>query len=287
MEQMMPVTNTDAVLWYNVGVFGDAGYAVPNWSDDVGSLNPQILDFVEMAGRNLFTIMHHEDADLRIPPSINTLKRVHKLRMRCAQILTGRAVPSGEDNMEVTHSNPAGGVFLVFPVPYFKMRNIYMRRWGGLILMSICEAMQHTENRKEMEISINFAGQVGQYIERVYQNMAIEMFNKDRATVKDPKFVLTDDDFSKYNPSSFFTSTELVDTVPRLDRTFTEDRLQLLSEGIPVTELPELAPWPVNLTNYYAATRTDGTVVASTNPNAGTSSSTATQAAIMPAAPGP
>ena len=39
----MPITNTDAVLHYDVGEFGKAGYAVPNWSDDVGSLNPQIL----------------------------------------------------------------------------------------------------------------------------------------------------------------------------------------------------------------------------------------------------
>jgi hypothetical protein len=73
----MPLTNSDAILWYNVGIFGEAGYAVPNWSNDVGSLNPQILDWTDLVGRNLFHIMHHEDSDLRIPPSINTLKRVH------------------------------------------------------------------------------------------------------------------------------------------------------------------------------------------------------------------
>ena len=33
--------------------------------------------------------------------------------------------------------------------------------------------MQHTENRKEMEISTAFAGTVGQYVRRVYTNMAI------------------------------------------------------------------------------------------------------------------
>ena len=71
----MPITNTDAVLWYNVGVFGEAGYAVPNWSNDVGSLNPQILDWTHLVGRNLFHIMHHEDTDLRTQPSINTFCR--------------------------------------------------------------------------------------------------------------------------------------------------------------------------------------------------------------------
>ena len=55
----MPLTNTDAIIWYNVGIFGDAGYAVPNWSNDIGSLNPQILDWTDLVGRNLFYIMHH------------------------------------------------------------------------------------------------------------------------------------------------------------------------------------------------------------------------------------
>src|SRR2546423_9454939 len=87
----MPIPNTDAVLWYNVGEFGKAGYAVPNWSDDIGSLNPQILDWVYLVGRNLFHIMHHEDADLRIPPSINTIKRIHKLYVRAGNILARRA----------------------------------------------------------------------------------------------------------------------------------------------------------------------------------------------------
>lgn len=159
----MPLTNTDAVLWYNVGVFGEAGYAVPNWSNDVGSLNPQILDWVDLVGRNLFHILHHEDADLRIPPSVNTCKRVHKLYLRAANILAGRAVPPGSDNMEVLHARPAGEVFRVYPVPFFKVRNPFLRRWAGLVLVSLSEAMQHTENRKEMEISTAFAGQVGQY----------------------------------------------------------------------------------------------------------------------------
>src|SRR3954471_21258143 len=107
-SNIMPVTNTDAVLWYNVGDFGKAGYAVPNWSNDVGSLNPQILDWTYLVCRNLFHIMHHKDANLPIPPSINTVKRIHKLYIRAANILAGRAVPPGENNMEVIHSRPAG-----------------------------------------------------------------------------------------------------------------------------------------------------------------------------------
>ena len=287
----MPLTNTDAILWYNVGIFGDAGYAVPNFSNDLGSLNPQILDWANLVGQNLFHIMHHEDVDLRIPPSINTLRRIHKLYIRAATILAGRAVPSGQLNMEVQHSRPAGEVFRVYPIPYFKVRNQFLKRWASLILISLAEAMQHTENRREMEISTAFAGQVGQYIRRVYTNMAIELFGKQREEALADGFVLTDEELGAYNPGEFFTATEMTDTVPRLDRVFTEDRLELLREGVPVTQLPaSLGPWPLNLTNLYEQTRSDATV-AQNQPAPGdankTSAATTAKAPIVPPPPGP
>jgi hypothetical protein len=283
----MPVTNSDAVLWYNVGEFGRAGYAVPNWSNDVGSLNPQVLDWTHLVGRNLFHIMHHEDADLRIPPSINTVKRIHKLYIRAGNILAGRAVPPGENNMEVLHARPAGEVFRVFPVPFFLVRNQFMRRWAELILISLAEAMQHTENRKSMEISTAFAGQVGQYLKRVYTNMAVELFGKTRAEASADGFALSDAEFSAYNPGDFFTQTEMVDTVPRLDRVFTEDRLEALSEGISVTELPELHPWPTNLTLHYAGVRTDATMSGANTSGVAGARGVAATGPIIPPAPGP
>ncbi|WP_428303890.1 hypothetical protein [Lacipirellula sp.] len=279
----MPVTNTDAILHYSVGVFGDAGYGVPNWSNDVGSINPGIIDVCNLIGQSLFAVMHHEDVDLRIPPSINTLRRVHKLYLRSKQLLAGRAVPPNEANMETVHSRPAGEVFRVYPVPFFKVRNPFMRRWAEWILIALAEAMQHTENRKELEFSTAFAGQIGQYMTRVYQNMAIELFGKTRDVAMAAGFELAEEDFTSFDPTKFFTATELVDTVPRLDRVFTEDGLELLREGIPVTYLPELKPWPNNLTDYYAATRTDATVGVS----AAGSAAAAASGFVMPPAPQP
>lgn len=249
----MPVTNTDAVLWYDVGQFGQLGYAVPNFSDDVGSLNPSIIDMVELVGRNLFHIMHHEDADLTVPPSINTIRRVHKLYVRFGQIVTARAVPPGDNNMETEHVQPAGEIFKVYPIPFFKVRNKFMKRWAELVLMMLSEAMQHTENRKTMEISTLFAGALGKYMTRMYHNVGTELFGKTRDEVQVPGFLLTEEELVAYDPSKFFTSTEMIDTVPHLGHVFTEDRLEVISAGIPVTSLPELKPWPTNLTSYYNA----------------------------------
>lgn len=278
------ITNTDAVLWYNVGIFGEAGYGVPNPSDDVGSLNYNIVDIVNLMGRNLFHIMHHEDVDLRTPPSINTLRRVHKLYVRAGAILNGRAVPYGENNMEVQHVQPGGEVFLVYPVPYFRVRNPFLKRWSGWILVALAEAMQHTENRKALEISPSFAGQIGQYIRRVYVNMAIELFGIDRDAAHADGFLLTNEQLAGYDPSQFFTSTELVDTVPRLDRVFTEDRLKVLAEGIPVTSLPKLQPWPTNLTSHYESIRAGQD---NATDHAGKSSSGSRSGGVVPPAPGP
>lgn len=251
----MPVTNTDAVLWYNVGQFGQLGYAVPNFSNDVGSLNQNILDLVDLVGRNLFHIMHHQDADLTVPPSINTIRRVHRLYIRFGQITTARAVPPGENNMESSHVQPAGEIFKVYPIPYFKVRNTQMQRWAGWILMMLSEAMQHTENRKSLEISTTFAGTVGKYMTRMYINLATELFGKTREEAMASGFLLTEEELIGYNPAQWFTSTEMIDTVPHLGNVFTEDKLEVLSAGIPVTSLPELQPWPTNLTSYYRANK--------------------------------
>lgn len=249
----MPVTNTDAVLWYNVEEFGEIGYGVPNHSDDIGSLNPAIVDIVNLTGRNLFHIMHHEDVDLRTPPSINTIRRIHKLYVRLGQILEARAVPPNELNMETDHVQPAGEVFRVYPVPFFKVRSPFLRRWAKMIMIMLAEAMQHTENRKTMEFSTTFAADIFQYMHRVYTNMATELFGKTRTEVRAEGFILQEAELAAYDPSQFFTSTEMIDTVPHLGYVFTEDRLRVLSDGIPITSLPELTPWPTNLTSFYKA----------------------------------
>jgi hypothetical protein len=115
-------------------------------------------------------------------------------------------------------------------------------------------------------------------------NMAIELFGKTRAEATAEGFALTDADFSAYNPGNFFTQTEMVDTVPRFDRVFTEDRLDVLADGIAVTELPELHPWPTNLTLYYAGMRSDSTMSGSGVGLVGDGGATAP---TIPPAPGP
>lgn len=245
----MPRFRSDEILWYNVGTWGELGYAVPNFGDNHNTLNSGIGHLVGALGRNLSAVMHHADADLRVPPSINTLQRVHKLCNRARQILAGRAVPASKPRFEPTHATPAPEDFLIFPVPYFKVRNAWMKEWCGLTLNCLSEAMQHTDNRLEYEISEDFASRVGQYVQRIYKLLSTELFQVPLAEAEKPDFVLTEAHFQAYNPAKWFTSTELLDTVRPSEELPTEDDLLVLTEGIPASMLVGLQPYPRGLSS--------------------------------------
>lgn len=240
----MPTFGTDEPLWYNVGLWGELGYAVPNFGNDFNTLNTSIAYLVEAMGRNLSGVMHQADVDLRVPPSINTLMRVHKLILRARSILTSRAVPANKLRMEAIHATPSPEDFLIFPVPLFKVRNRWLKEWCALCLMALSEAMQHTENRIEHEISVDFAGLIGQYLQRIYVRMATELLGVPLVDAEKPDFAITDAIFQTYNPAKFFTATELIDTVPPIHLIPTEDDLRVLTDGIPASKLVGLSRYP-------------------------------------------
>lgn len=274
---MTTVDATDQLLWYDVGGWKDYGLAVPNFGNDKGSKNRVILSLTSVIGRNLQAIMFHDDANVRTPPSINTLTRIHKLVIRARQILGGRSVPENTPQFEPTHTNPSPETFLIYPTPYFKVRNQWLKEYAYYVLSAISEAMQHQENAQSLEISVRFGGLVGQYIDRVYRLMCTELFNVPVAEASDPAFVLTDAHFQAYNPSKWFTSTELIDTVPPLMVRPSEDALEPITSGLAVATLPKLPKWPTSLDNLHQATSSN---------QAGDSPAPESGVATMPAAPG-
>ena len=234
----------DALLWYNVPPWSKYGLAVPNFSDDTKSQNDTIRYLTDVMGRNLQAILWHPDARLRTPPSINTLTRIHKLCTRARSILAGRAVAASTPNLETAHALPAPEEFLVYPTPYFRVRNQWLKQYAGLTLLALTEAMQHQENAKPIEISEAFAGLIGQYVHRVYRLMATELFRVPLEDAAKPDFTLTDQQLAAYNPAAWFTSTEMIDTVPPHEDVPTEDDLEVLTSGIPISHLPLLGRWP-------------------------------------------
>ena len=97
---------------------------------DAATKNHVLLDLSSGAATNFATAEYHigADARLRTPPSINTLTRIHKLCTRARSILASRAVPAATLNMETAHALPAPEEFLVYPTPYFKVRNQWLKQ---------------------------------------------------------------------------------------------------------------------------------------------------------------
>lgn len=261
------MATNDAFLWYTAGDWGPLGLAVPNFGKRTQSQNPTIRYLTSVMGRNLQNVMYHPDSKLSTPPSINTLIRIHKLCTRARSILFNRAVPANTPSMEPAHVLPAPEEFLVYPVPYFTVRNQWLKEYCGLTLLAITEAFQHQENAKPIEISIDFSSLIGQYIHRVYFLMATELFRvpKDLAVKLD--FTLTDEQLASYNPADWFTATEMIDTVPDLVNWPTEDDLEILTNGIPVNNLPVLGRWPSSGVAAKTANATPAPVEAFAKPS--------------------
>lgn len=236
----------DAFLYYDAGDWKNYGLAIPNYGNDTHTQNGAILSFCDTAGRNLQAIMWDVDARLRTPPSYNTIVHIHKLCVRARDLFASRTVPSNRPLMESAHALPAPEVFRVYPVPYFEVRNSWMKDYCNLILLAITEAMQHSENGRPMEISENFTKQVGQYISRVYRMMAVELLHVPFEEANAPDFTLNETHFQAYQPSEWFSSTEMIDTPPNMENWPTEDDLTILTNGIPVTQLPKLGRYPTN-----------------------------------------
>ena len=259
------------VLFYDVGVWGKMGYAVPNFGPYIKSANSTIRKFVEAIGRNLQAIMHHPDARVASPPSINTIINIHKLCMRARDLLDSEHVEENEFQDEPAHNDPAFEPFLVYPTPYFMVRNSWMKSYCECALGALSELMQSSENNNPMNIDVATAGTAGMYITRLYRMFCIELLKinqKDPAfPTKSPAtgvvqpnwgaFTLTAEQIYAYAPSKWFTPTELIDTIPPQDDVPSAFDLLPISQGLPVPELPVLGPYPFPSPDSQADTAAD------------------------------
>ncbi|HEX5442546.1 MAG TPA: hypothetical protein VFW87_01900 [Pirellulales bacterium] len=289
---------TDEPLWYNNGVWGALGYAVPNIGIDPRTLNNGIGYLVNVIGRNLFAIMHSVDADLHCPPTINTLLTVKRLVERAAAIIGARAIAPNTKQMTGVHDDPAPRDFLIYPVPYFRVNNAWMQEWCGLVLAALTEAIQHTENRRTFDFSTDFGGLVGQYLSRIYARLAIEFFGDAPANVLQvdanenqilkPGYTIPQALITAYSPGSVFTSTEMIDLAPPTYTRPSAIDLAVLAAGIPATQLVNLQKFPSGaLPTVLVPDNSAATAGAANAGNIGSTFGGAGQAASFPAPPGP
>lgn len=239
----MPTFRTENAYWYNAGIWGKLGFAVPNFGQNPATQNAGIAYLVRTMGKALFSVMNTPDTELTTPPSINTITAVHQLVLRANGILTSRGVAPGTPTFDGEHTAPGQIDHIIYPCPYFMIRNPWIQEWGGLVLSALSEAMQSTENLKQYDFSTTFSSLVWQYLQRIYVRMAIELLQIPAATAQAPNFTISPAQLAAYNPA-FFTSTESVDAAPSNPLTPSAGDLQFLAFGIPAKNLVGLCLWP-------------------------------------------
>lgn len=248
----MPTIREDSILWYNVpGIFEQAGLAVPSWGNDYGSMNQRIQELVKILQQGLQLVMFTRDVDLGKAPSINRLIEVHQLYERVSSFVNTWAIPFDQKRFEPVHSSPEGAVWRVYPAPYFFVRNDFFKFLAQNVLNLCTELMQHTENHVSHDISTRVKDLCAAYLNRVYNDMATRFFGKTAADILTDGFKLADEDFAAYNPDDFETDPERLETVPLMTGVFTEDQIKPLRQGILITDLHDLKPYPNTLKGVY------------------------------------
>ncbi len=236
------ITDTDSLLHYDVEEFGKAGFVVPNPGNDPVTMNETIHDLVSIIGQQILAMNSTADRDMHTPPDISLIRDLHKAFVRIRHIVSTRVVQNGEDAFRSEHNSPEEKVFLVFPTPYMKTRNRWIKRYTSLMLCLCSELMQHTESRREFDISPRVAKVVKGYMDRMYYDIATDLFNKPKEAAKADSFLLTEEDFAAWNWDEWMVDTEHIQPVVHSRFVFTEDQLAVLTAGIPATRLPMLKP---------------------------------------------
>lgn len=246
---------SDEPRWWNNGEFGRLGYAIPWWGQTPTTINGPIHRLVDVIGKNLLGVMTMTDARLERPPQRDCLLTVAKLCYRGRDILSGRVVKFSEAMFRGGHATPAKQPFVIHPVPYFQVKNPWLKEYDYLALMLLSEAMQHTNNEIPHEITEEFAGRMGEFLQRILVLLATELLDIPRAEAEAADFVIPESVWSTYNPLAKITTFESLDMPTALADIPAEEDLQLLKRGIPTVLIDpaHIAHWPVGLPGESAS----------------------------------
>ena len=140
---------TDQVLLYNVEPWSKLGFGVPNFGDNLHTVNMQAHRLADEIGQLQLYIMTHVDVLRTRPPSRNTIERLGRLMNRVRNVLAGRAKEYSELRVEPGHGSPAPKPWTIHPVPYFNgpiVRNGWLAEYNEYCMLALTNLYQHTDN---------------------------------------------------------------------------------------------------------------------------------------------
>jgi len=240
---------SDASLFYEIGIFGERGYGVPNFGKNATgeSLNVDIERFTSEGGLRISMIMHQSDAIRVDPPSFNVLREIVLFINRARTLLVGRAVGENEPRMQGEKVRSARIPLRVFPCPFFHVDNRLMHDFCQAGFSCLAELFQSTENSLDYDISDKLSEVALRYIRRFQRDLAMDYFGMSKEAAEAADLDLSKH-FDAYTPLIHgFVSAEAFDEVDTLSFPDATD-LGILAKGILIMDLPPLGPYPYGST---------------------------------------
>lgn len=238
-----------AILWWKNGIWGDAGYAIPNDGGKPRSGNETIRAIVDFIGAELFNLMHQPDVKFSRPFNADWLFALNKMLTLGIKRMSDKAVGWTDTRAgDADHAVNTPQAFRVWPVPYFggRIRQPDARAWCGQVLILLGECMQHSDNDYDDDITDAFAAKVQLALLRIQGDMAMKYLGMTREATETRPLVIAPDAFSdgKYNPEALFTSRELIEErMPDLWWPTTNDLTPICGIAAPVAKI-WAASWP-------------------------------------------
>lgn len=260
LQAAVPPFKTDSPPWYNNGIWGVLGCAVPQTGKYIHTANAGVLSLVNTFGRQLFqTMWKYDDRRIESYVSRDCMWEIYQLLIVGRSRINAMTIPPGQSPPSVTHGTPGYQMFVLYPVPLYGRLGCvqpflnYALQKG---LMALTEAMEHSDNDRDDFVTINFAQSVLPYLQAVLIKMATSHFGYTREEASAVDFAIPDerwgpDPVKGYNPTRYGVPVEATSTRTPVGWKPTEQDLEPI-RGIPASKvIPFCQPWP-DSTLYYS-----------------------------------
>lgn len=239
---------SDAILFYNVGKWGERGYGHPHPGANTVTINSEISKFIRDGGRLVSVVMHRPDIYLTKAPSLNAIKEMVQFVNRARAVIASRSIPENEERPEMTNVQSPREPLVVFPCPYHNVVNPLMREFAKTAFMCMSELMQDGNNVFAYGIAEELAKRALSHVFEFQKNMATEyFFGLTPDLVNSPTLNLIEH-LDKYQPSKVgYIDAGQFDTPGAIEYSSPQpEDLGILRRGVIVSELPPEArnPYP-------------------------------------------
>ncbi len=259
----------NAPLAYINGIFdGNRGYATPFMSPGhLVTNNKDIKDLVDTFGFLLFEAMQLPDVWIASAPDIGFIKTVGKAIDRFRMIVSARMLPDGQAAPRGALIAPSQEPFMIFPIPYFNIRNAWARRWAWNGMMALAEAMRHQNNALLMGFDSTLGGLMSMYTELTYKQIAVEMLGLPAPVALlpgqaiPPVPTITEAQYAGYDKTKFSVG-QRIDGGASITSQLPIDAVMAIANGIPATQIYTQLQNPPGATANSIAGGGAGTVVA-------------------------